>query len=65
MIDVDEEWRKRLREEEGGDDSEDVNGINGVGNKGALFHLLRLMLRWEPIDRPAPADLLEHPWLTS
>jgi hypothetical protein len=64
MIDVDEEWRRRLHEEDGGDDSEDVNDIDGLGNQGSLVALLRLMLRWKPMDRPTAADLLEHPWFT-
>ncbi|KAJ8588977.1 hypothetical protein M405DRAFT_842159 [Rhizopogon salebrosus TDB-379] len=62
MIDVDEECRKKPREEEDEDDTEDADDINGLGNKGAFVDSLCLTLHWEPMDRPIATNLLEYPW---
>jgi hypothetical protein len=61
MIDVDGEWRKQPREEEGGDDTEDIDDIDGLGNKDGSVDLLCLTLRWEPMGCPIATNLLGHP----
>ncbi|KAJ8581148.1 kinase-like protein [Rhizopogon salebrosus TDB-379] len=74
IIDPDTQWRIKWRNElEGSEMDSDTqqrttraDGELDADEKVENFvDLLRVMLRWEPTDRPTAADLLKHHWFAT